>query len=177
MMQALPFSLSRLLCALSLAILIMGGLIAPGLAQQTIILVRHAEQTLTGSMMDGDPPLNEDGARRAQALASVLKDAGVRAIYVSQYARAQQTVEPLARGLGVKPEVVAKDDLSALTERLKAHDGQGAVLVVGHSDTIPALLKVWGHLQPVTIDKTEFNSLWFVVSRPDGSPFVSRLRL
>jgi hypothetical protein len=103
MMHALPFSPSRLLCALSLAILIMGGLIAPGLAQQTIILVRHAEQTPTGGMMDGDPPLNEDGARRAQALASVLKDAGVRAIYVSQYARAQQTAEPLARGLGVKP--------------------------------------------------------------------------
>jgi broad specificity phosphatase PhoE len=73
--------------------------------------------------------------------------------------------------------VVAKDDLSALTERLKAHDGQGAVLVVGHSDTIPALLKAWGHPQPVTIDKTEFNSLWFVVSRPEGAPFVSRLRL
>jgi broad specificity phosphatase PhoE len=177
MVRALPFSLSRILCAVSLAILVMGGLITPGSAQQTIILVRHAEQTPTGGMMDGDPPLNEDGARRAQALASILKDAGVRAIYVSQYARAQQTAEPLARGLGVKLEVVAKDDLKALTERLKAHGGQGAVLVVGHSDTIPALLKAWGHPQPVMIDKTEFNSLWFVVSRPDGSPLVSRLRL
>lgn len=177
MMRALPCSLSRILCTISLAMLVTGGLIVPGLAQQTIILLRHAEQTPTGGMMDGDPPLNETGARRAEALASALKDAGVRAIYVSQYARAQQTAEPLARALGVKPEVVAKDDLKALTERLKSHEGQGAVLVVGHSDTIPALLKAWGYPQPVTIEKTEFNSLWFVVSRPDGSPLVSRIRL
>jgi len=176
-MRALSCSLSRILCTVVLAMLVTGAMITSSLAQQTIILVRHAEQTPTGGMMDGDPPLNESGARRAETLASVLKEAGVSAIYVSQYARAQQTAEPLARALGVKPEVVAKDDLKALTERLKAHDGQGAVLVVAHSDTIPALLKAWGHSQPVTIEKTEFNSLWFVVSRPDGAPLVSRIRL
>jgi broad specificity phosphatase PhoE len=177
MMHTLPFCLSHALRTLSFAILATGALMTPSLAQQTIILVRHAEQNLTGGMMDGDPPLNEAGTQRAQALASVLKDAGLRAIYVSQYARAQQTAEPLARSLGLKTEVVAKDDLKALTERLKAHEGQGAVLVVGHSDTIPALLKAWGHPEPVSIEKTEFNSVWFVVPRTDGAPLVSRLRL
>jgi len=176
-MRALPCSLFRLLCTLLLAMLVTGAMITSGFAQQTIILLRHAEQIPTGGMMDGDPPLNDTGARRAQTLASVLKDADVRAIYVSQYVRAQQTAEPLARALGVKPEVVAKDDLKALTERLKAHDGEGAILVVAHSDTIPVLLKAWGYTQPVTIEKTEFNSLWFVVSRPDGAPLVSRIRL
>jgi broad specificity phosphatase PhoE len=177
MMHALLFRVPRILCSLSFAILALCAMTAPGLAQQTIILVRHAEQTPVGGMMEGDPPLNQDGARRAEALASVLKDAGLQAIYVSQYARAQQTAEPLAKSLGLTTEVIAKDDLKALTERLKTHNGRGAVLVVGHSDTIPALLKEWGHTQPVTIDKSEFNSLWFVVSRPEGSPIVSRLRL
>ncbi len=32
-----------------------------GLAQQAVILLRHAEQTPVGAMMDGDPPLNEMG--------------------------------------------------------------------------------------------------------------------
>jgi hypothetical protein len=51
------------------------------------------------------------------------------------------------------------------------------VLVVAHSDTIPPLLKLWGHEASVEVGKAEFNSLWLVVPREGKPPLVSRLKL
>ncbi len=161
---------------LILAAALMAGT-APAWAQQAVLLVRHAEQALVGGMMDGDPPLTEEGSHRAKALAGVFKDSGVKAIYVSQYVRSKETAAPLAAALGSPVHVVAKDDLAGLSERLRQQHAGDTVLVVGHSDTIPALLKSWGHAAPTEIGKTEFNSVWLVVPRPAGVPIVSRLRL
>ncbi|HEY8566567.1 MAG TPA: phosphoglycerate mutase family protein [Beijerinckiaceae bacterium] len=150
---------------------------APAFAQQAVILVRHAEQALVGGMMDGDPPLTEEGSRRAKVLAGALKDAGVKAIFVSQYVRSQETAAPLAAALGSPVQVVAKDDLTELSDRLRQQHASDTVLVVGHSDTIPALLKNWGHTAPVEIGRREFDSVWLVVPRTGQAPIVSRLRL
>ena len=146
-------------------------------AQQAVILLRHAEQTLVGAMMDGDPPLNEFGWRRAEALGTALKEAGITAVVTSPYARSRQTAEPLARALGLEPAVLAKDDLPALVATLKARHAGDTVLVVAHSDTIPPLLKLWGHEASVEVGKAEFNSLWLVVPREGKPPLVSRLKL
>ncbi len=147
----------------------------PALAQQAVILVRHAEQTQTGGgMMDGDPPLNEAGQRRAAALAESLREAGITAIGTSQYVRARQTAEPLAAALKIEPVVVKKDDAVGLTEALKRQGG-ATVLVVGHSDTIPGMVKALGG-DLFEFPKTEFNNAWLVVPRPEGKPVVTRLR-
>lgn len=174
-MRTAPHTRAPLLGALSLL-----GLAAQALplsAQQAVILVRHAEQTPVGGMMDGDPPLNEAGLKRAAALGGLLKDSGVGAIYVSQFARSRQTAEPLAAALGREVQVMPKDDLAGLTEHLRARHPRDTVVVVAHSDTIPALLKAWGHKEAVEVPRAEFNSLWFVVPREGDAPIVSRLRL
>ena len=44
-----------------------------------------------------DPPLTETGQRRAGALVTVLKDAGLTAIYTSEAQRTNQTAAPLAQ--------------------------------------------------------------------------------
>lgn len=168
---------ARLVGGAVLAALLWGTGLAPAFAQQAVILVRHAEQALVGGMMDGDPPLTEDGTRRAQSLVGLLKDAGVTAIYASQYLRSRETVAPLAQVLNLEVRTAPKDDLTALSERLRTEHGSDTVLIVAHSDTIPALLKLWGHPTAVQVGKTEFNGLWFVVPRQGQAPVVSRLRL
>jgi broad specificity phosphatase PhoE len=148
----------------------------PALTQQAVIIVRHGEQTQTGGgMMDGDPPLNETGQRRAAALAENLRDAGVTVIITSQYARARQTAEPLAAALRVEPLIVRKDDAAGLTDALKRQGG-ATVLVVGHSDTIPSILTALGHGGAIEFPKTEFNNAWLVVPRAEGKPVVTRVR-
>jgi len=172
-----PSRLSRAFCFGVASFVLFIAQTIPGSAQQAIILLRHAEQTPVGAMMDGDPPLNEAGVQRAETFRNLLKDAGINAIFVSQYARSRQTAEPLAQALNLDPQIMPKDDLAALTERLRSQHASDTVLVIGHSDTVPALLKAWGHKQPVEIARTEFNSMWFVVPRTGDEPRVSRLRL
>ncbi|KAA2234753.1 phosphoglycerate mutase family protein [Salinarimonas soli] len=150
---------------------------APSWAQQAVIIVRHAEQTPTGGMMDGDPPLNEHGAKRAQALPERLRQAGIKAVYSSQYARSRETAEPLIQATSARTYVVPKDDMAALTAHIREHHANDVVAVVGHSDTIPAMLKAWGHPEPVEIGRAEFDGLWLVVPRQGAAPVVTRLRI
>ena len=60
-----------------------------------------------------DPPLAEAGKRRAEALARHLRDAGVGAIYTTEFQRTKKTVEPLEKilkGLGCDKEIALRFD-------------------------------------------------------------------
>jgi hypothetical protein len=106
----------------------------------TIIMVRHAERD-PGT----DPPLNVEGQARAQALAKMLGENGVTAIYTVDYLRNRQTVQPLADKLGLTPAIVDVTQLAdtktlakvLVTEWLTKHAG-GVVLWVGNVGS-PAL--------------------------------------
>jgi hypothetical protein len=50
------------------------------------------------------------------------------------------------------------------------------VLFVGHSNTMPALLKALGYSTPIKIPETEYDNLFVVIPKSDGSPTVLRLR-
>ena len=65
----------------------------------TIILIRHAEKNIEPT--NPDPDLSPFGQARAQELARMFADAGVKAIYATQYKRTQQTVKPLFNKLGI----------------------------------------------------------------------------
>lgn len=133
-------------------------------AQQAIFLVRHAERAdaATGgnAMMANDPPLSEAGRARAESLATMLKDAGVTAIFTTQYQRTRQTAEPLAKALGLTVTVVNAKELATLPARIKAEKGN--VLVVGHSNTVPESLTALGIANPPSIAETEFDNLFIV---------------
>ncbi|MGH9943153.1 MAG: phosphoglycerate mutase family protein, partial [Pyrinomonadaceae bacterium] len=63
----------------------------------TVLIVRHAEKASN----EDDAPLSAAGVERAQALLRVAEDAGVGAIYSSQFRRNRDTVQPLAARLGL----------------------------------------------------------------------------
>jgi phosphohistidine phosphatase SixA len=62
----------------------------------------------------------------------------------------------------VKAEVVASRDASVLIGKIKAH-ATGAVLVVGHSNTVPQIVKALGG-SIVTVGDDEYDSLFFVAA-------------
>lgn len=148
---------------------------ASAASAQTVFLVRHAERADAGmaaaSMSGADPDLSGAGMARAEALAATLKDAGIRAIFTTEYKRTQQTAMPLARQLGIPPTVVTSKDPEGLVRRLKS--AAGNVLVVGHSNTVPEILKALGVHDRITIEETAFDNL-FVVSRA-GAPSLLHL--
>jgi broad specificity phosphatase PhoE len=140
----------RLECRLrwSLPLLLLVLLAAPAFALDDIYLVRHAEKYAAWPAdrdLDTFQPLSAAGLQRAEALAARLKAAGIAVVYTSRTTRAIETGAPLAHALGIP--VVADDasakpaEMTAFLARLKErHAADRAILIVGHSNTVPELL-------------------------------------
>lgn len=115
-------------------------------AQQAtvVIIVRHAERAPGTS----DPPISDAGRERALALAEIGKGAGVSAVITTQLQRTRQTAAPLAEALGITPVVVnTQADLAKHATDIAMVVRQQAgktVLVVGHSNTVPAIVAALG---------------------------------
>jgi phosphohistidine phosphatase SixA len=131
-------------------------------AQDVIFVVRHAERADAGgtTMMATDPELSDVGRTRAQSLATSLKDAGITAIFVTEYKRTQQTAEPLAKMLGIQPTVVNAKDAQGLIEKVKAVTGRA--LIVGHSNTVPDILARLGVQDPPKLADSDYDNLFMV---------------
>lgn len=146
----------------------------PALAQGTIFVVRHAERADAGtsgaSMMATDPNLSDAGRARAEALASMLRDSKITAIYTTEYNRTKQTAEPLAKALGIPATVVGARDMKGLIEKVKAG---GNALVVGHSNTVGTILEALGVSEKIAIGEDEYDNLFVVV--PGQKPTLVRL--
>lgn len=135
---------------------------------QMVIVVRHAERADDGASpgtsmtASPDPELSAAGKARAQKLAAMLGDAGITAIFTTEYRRTKDTGAPLAAKTGVAAEVVLARDAAALIAKIKSHK-TGAVLVVGHSNTVPAVVKALGG-SIVTMADDEYDSMYFVAA-------------
>jgi broad specificity phosphatase PhoE len=143
-----------------------------GEAQQAIFLVRHAEQ----SVETDDPELTEAGKKRAQALASVLKDAGINVIYTTDRRRTIQTAEPLEKSLNIESKRLPLRDVDGLVARLREQGDHDRILVVNHALVLPRLLKALGYPVEITIPLREYDNLFVLVPKSAGSPTVLRLR-
>ena len=139
----------------------------------TVILVRHAEKAGTS----GDVPLNAAGTERAKELVRVLAGTSIAAIYVTPFARTEQTAEPLATAHHVTPVVVKAGDTYArdvATTILRDHKGE-TVVVVGHSNTTPDVIRALGIPNPPAISDSDYDDL-FVVSLTDGAAKLVALK-
>lgn len=147
-------------------------------ASTLVIVVRHAPQVQGGQL--ADPPLAAEGEARAAALARALGAEANRlaAIYVTPDLRSRSTVAPLARDLGLVPQVVsAGADSRALAKRvLRAHGGQ-TVLIVGHAGTVPAIVAAFGgRMELPAMAEADFDLMYVIAVPRIGRPRVLRLR-
>jgi len=150
----------------------------------TVFLIRHAEREDEPRQ---DPPLTKDGIARSQALARLLSGAGIKAIFTSQFNRTKQTAEPLATKLGLtvtpfslklspsNPRQIAEESTAEVTNKILEHAGQ-SVLVVGHSNSIPDVIKMLGSDTVPTIDERKFDDLFIVTVYAKGKAKVVQLK-
>lgn len=141
----------------------------PAIAQKAVIVVRHGEK-----FSDTDERLTEAGQARAQLLAKMLKDSGITAIFSTDTDRTRGTVQPLATAL--KMQVRIYDNPVALIETLRRDHANGVVLVAGHSNSVPAILKLLGCAGDITIEAQEYDNLFVVVPKDGGTATLVRLR-
>ena len=157
---------------LGLALLALPACAMPDL----VFLVRHAERA---SEPAGDPDLTAAGEARAQQLAVALADAGLRQIITSQFRRSQQTAAALARRaqLPIVSVAAGRGDAGAHVRAVHAvvqgQDG-GALLIVGHSNTVPAIIEALGG--PALPELCESSYQHIFVLRPGAPAPLARLR-
>ena len=149
---------------------------APAGAQRAVVVVRHAERADAGMSATPDPLLSAAGLARADRLATLLADAGVTAVFATEYKRTVGTVEPLARRLGLLVQQVPARDTPALVARIRASGPDDVVVVAGHSNTVPDILSALGVTEAVTIGDDEYDDVFIVVPRGSGPPALLRLK-
>jgi broad specificity phosphatase PhoE len=156
----------------ALGALLLFSMVRPLAAQEAIFIVRHAERVDASA----DSPLSPAGEARAARLAALLKDAGITQIYTSDRQRTIQTAAPLAAALHLTMAALKADDQEALLQRLRTASAHDRVLVVGHSNTVPALVAALGAGPPVTLGENDYDSLFLVVPQPGAAARLFRFR-
>ncbi len=140
-----------------------------------IILVRHAEKAAP----TGDPGLTPKGEARANDLATVLADAPLTAIVASQYQRTQLTAAPTAKAKSLSPVIVATakevaEHAAAVAKVIDGLPAGSAVLVVGHNNTVVAIIAALGGPKLPDLCDSEYSTL-FTLERPSVRSAPARL--
>ncbi len=150
----------------------------------TVYLIRHAERADEPRQ---DPLLTEKGTLRSQELARLLGNANIKAIITSQFARTKLTAEPLAKKLNLEvtsislslnpsnPRMVSEKSTAEVTNKILERGGE-SVLVIGHSNSIPDVIKMLGGDVAPVIDEKKFDDLFVVTVYAKGKAKVAHLK-
>jgi len=159
--------MQRLLAAILAVVIGVAPLAAQSTKQTTVVLVRHAEKAPAPA---DDPPLTAAGEARARDLWTAVHDAGVDAVITTQFVRTRATAQPTATALGLTPTVIPATSPSHIQDvvtEIRKHQGQ-TVLVVGHSNTVPAIVEALGAKRPAAICDSRYDDMFVVTIAGDG---------
>ncbi|MEJ6002259.1 SixA phosphatase family protein [Paucibacter soli] len=148
----------------------------PAAAEPTqVIIVRHAERAAEPR---DDPALSPEGKERAALLAELLAAADVRTILTTPYRRTRETAAALAQRLGIEPTVIATrpvDNTAHIAAvAAQARQASGAVLVVGHSNTVAGIVAALSGSQPMPLCDTSYSNLFIVTP---AAPLLPAIQL
>jgi broad specificity phosphatase PhoE len=143
-----------------------------GQSRKTIILVRHAEKDVSANADPNAPGLSAAGRLRAERLAKLLAKYRVGAVYSTNYRRTRETVEPVAakrhKSIQIYEESRPKDLIDTIMKsRTKRF------LVVGHSNTVPALANMI-EKKPLfaSLEEEDHGTIWVFKLRADKLPLL-----
>ncbi len=139
---------------------------------QTVVVVRHAEKA---SETERDPVLSAIGEARAWALDSALAGMPISAVVVTPYQRTAQTAARVTARRGLVPISVpvtggVPSHAQAVAAEVRRHEG--VVLVVGHSNTVGAIVAALGGPADIGELPDSVYSAMFIVT-PTGTARVS----
>jgi len=141
----------------------------------TVILVRHAEKAVVPPE-NKDPDLSTAGQARAELIKKMFGDAGVAAIYATQFKRTQQTVKPLAEKLGVQVTQVEAKKTSDLVKQIRSQNAGQVIFVAGHNNTVPEIIAALSGPKLPIIPETEYDNLYILTVLADGSAKLLKLK-
>ncbi len=135
-------------------------------AADVVYLVRHAEKTADGT---SNPELTDEGRARACYLARFFADKGLTHVLSTDYRRTLQTAAPVAELLGLEVEEYDPKHLAVLAMMLK--NKSGTYLIVGHSNTVPELIRLLSGEDIGKWDEKEYEQFYEI--RFEGSAIIT----
>ncbi len=136
-----------------------------------IFLVRHAEKENPNNL---NSALSQNGLARANDLREYLSDTALQIIYISTFLRTQQTAEPTAIAKGLQAIVINQqtdDTLNTMLIEIEALQ-MGNILIVGHTDSLPKIIKIFcGEIIP-KIEENEFNNFYTIAISNKGTKHI-----
>lgn len=136
----------------------------------SIFLFRHAEKQKNAGR---NPHLTEQGKIRANNITQQLKHKNIRAIFSTDYFRTMETVKPLSNLLGIAITNYDPRDLLNFAKTISKLEGN--IVVVGHSNTTPTLIKLLGVNAEIHIEENEYNDL-FLLEFKQGKVITHQLK-
>jgi phosphohistidine phosphatase SixA len=132
-----------------------------------VVLVRHGEKATEGG---SDPSLSDAGKARAQALADALAMTTPSTIIVSSLKRTAETAAVVSSKTGVVPTVIAISGGAKHVADVAAavRQATGVVLVVGHSNTVPAIVTALGGPKLPDICDSSYATMFVLTPGVDG---------
>ena len=106
----------------------------------------------------------------------MFSDAGVTAIYTTQYKRTQQTVKPLADKLRLPVTQVEAKQTPELVKQIRARGAGQVVFIAGHNNTVPEIIAAMGGPQLPIIPETEYDNLYILTVQSDGSAKLLKMK-
>jgi len=138
-------------------------------------LIRHAEKDTSIKV---EPPLTEDGLKRATKVADIMRGTRVDAIYSTLTLRTMFTVDSLAdiKAMSILP--YENKGLKEILEKVKTSDEHNRIFMVGHSNTIPSITNTLAgkDVFTKTFDESDYGNFVIVVLKKSGVSDVYTLR-
>jgi phosphohistidine phosphatase SixA len=168
-MSPVKWLLLSLAAAVSIATPVSVGAQSPA---TTVILVRHGEKAAEPG---ADPVLSAAGQARARALADSLRGVRVAAVLTTPFKRTNLTAAPSAMAAGIAPVVVpVSDGLAAygksVADMIRNRYAGRTVLVVGHSNTIPAVIAALGGPKVNDLCENEYSTMYTLTLNGSALP-------
>lgn len=145
-----------------------------------VTVVRHAEKA---PLPADDPVLSVAGTTRARALDSVMRKFPVTDVVVSQLHRTRLTAADVIARTGAVVHVVAIGSagiaahIQSVADTVRAiagSRGRGAVLVVGHSNTVTQIVDALGGGSVLPLCDSQYSQLFVLRGRLGGATALTR---
>ncbi|MGE3466621.1 MAG: histidine phosphatase family protein [Pyrinomonadaceae bacterium] len=129
---------------------------------KTIVLVRHAEK-VAAPPTEPDPELSPEGRSRAERfMKAVARRYKPHEIFSTNYKRTRQTAEPVAAKRKKEIQTYDPSKHAEFVEKIMASDTDH-YLIVGHSNTIPALANMIAKKQVFrNLLESEYGVYWVI---------------
>lgn len=137
----------------------------------TVYIVRHGERQDSST----SSPLSPAGVARASVLAHVLRNAGITAVFVTEFTRTQQTRAPVAAQAIVTAIQYPSSNPQNVADQILSNHAGGRVLVVGHSTTVDDIAVSLGASGLSDLSEDQFDRM-FVVHRFGTTTHLDWLR-